>query len=509
MKHLDDVASPLGSKRVHTRSCNVSLDENAMNSSNEGQQRPLCDCGDPDCPGNVSYSWPFKLNAEYLGESVDSLYCYFSLRTTSWEWDGERTDLHDLISLLWAMLLRARDVASIQLIVEISGFGLDSEIYARILLPRQVGSIARLARRAYFEAMSAESHAARDMVLAIFGIPASGPGRAGDCGADYRSPPDWVAAARQRLRLPSTEGWEFNHRKAFDAKVFTCLKRGVTIAELGSLRITRLREQISCFRPMIADGVAGRAFRTSYLVNAVSHKLIKKAAVFLAMVEGTSSGQLIIPMDSHFVLVGQTALVALAAPCGAEVFENERIAIESRREVEAEVFLSDLDVIWENRLDDTRFESLVGELLTLERGVRRIRQVGATREADDGRDFLAEWSVPPIGEPVDGVSDGDVPLFECRDVIIQVKLRSRGVSRSDLPGLRDMLEHYRCSGLLVVAFPQVTTTLLDHLNELRRRGQFWVDWWGRAEIDQRLRRHPNIAARYTDLVQLRRPLRTT
>jgi hypothetical protein len=57
------------------------------------------------------------------------------------------------------MLLRARDVASVQLITEQNGFGLDSEIYARFLLPRQEGSIGRLERRAYFEAMSAESFA--------------------------------------------------------------------------------------------------------------------------------------------------------------------------------------------------------------------------------------------------------------------------------------------------------------------------------------------------------------
>jgi hypothetical protein len=70
------------------------------------------------------------------------------------------------------------------------------------------------------------------MIMAIFGVPASGPSHPDERSADYRSPPDWVANARRRLRLPSTQGWEFNHRKAFDARVFTCVKRGVTIAEL-------------------------------------------------------------------------------------------------------------------------------------------------------------------------------------------------------------------------------------------------------------------------------------
>lgn len=68
---------------------------------------------------------------------------------------------------------------------------------------------------------------------------------------------------------------------------------------------------------------------------------------------------------------------------------------EERREAEADVFIYDTPCIWADRIDDARLEALVCELLCRERGVHRVRQVAATRKADDARDLVVDWSVPP------------------------------------------------------------------------------------------------------------------
>lgn len=466
-------------------------------------EQDICECGDPLCPGNVSFPWPFKVNASYVGPNANDLSGYFSLRTTSWEWDGERTDLHDLLSILWALSLRARDVASVHLIAELNpATGIDSEIYARILLPRQEGTIANLVGRPYLKALSVEAYAANELITEMFGVPASGPSEIRDSGADYQNPPGWVAAARQRLRLPSSSGWEFNHRKALDTKVFTSLKRGITIAELGERPMMTLHDRLASFQPAVANVGDVCAIRSPHLLNAVGNKQISRANSFLRMMEGGTPDPTIIPLDSHVVFLGNQFLVSIAAECGAAAFEAARVATERRRLAEAEVFLTDAEVCWAEHIDPARFEGLIGELILREEGVHWIRQVGATSEPDGGRDFIADWTVPPVGLSTVGVVDGGVPLHVRRHIAVQVKLRTRGVSRSDLSGIRDTIEHYECSGMLVVAFPNVTTQLLDHLSQLRRRGIFWIDWWGRPEIDGRLRRYPELAARYRDLVSL-------
>lgn len=476
-----------------------------MSTSSLAAESPICACGDPQCPGRVTYTWPFKINAEAINGTLEGLMGFFSVRTSSSDWSGERTDLHDLLSLLLALLLRVRDIASSHLVAELNSFsGIQSEIYARLIALRQEGSLASLAGRAYFEELSGISRAAHEMVLDVFGVAAAGPADWRDGDADYRAPPPWVGAIRRRLRLPTVDGWEFNHRKAFDAKVFTSVSRGVSVAEIGEERMTRLRRWVKDFRPAYVEGPVRTSFRSKLLVNAIRNDRLKDARALLAHVE-PSSETTVVPLDSHFLLLGRTALVALASPCGAEAYENERIATELRREAEADVFLQDVDVIWAEKLNDGRFEELVGELLARERGVQRVRQVGATREADDGRDLVVEWALSPRGLFAEGVSKGGAPFLERREIVVQVKIRSKGVGRSHLPGLRDTIEHHRCSGLLVVAFPNITSTLTDHLTDLRRDQQYWVDWWGRVEIERRLRRHPEIAARFSDLVDLRRP----
>ena len=177
----------------------------------------------------------------------------------------------------------------------------------------------------------------------------------------------------------------------------------------------------------------------------------------------------------------------------------------SRREAEAAVFMTDARVIWSERIDPERFEALIGELLMREPGMHWVRQVGATREPDDRRDFLAEWSTPPVGLMTQGVADGMSSPNQRLRVIVQVKVRGRGVGRSDLTGIRDTIEHHDVSGMLVVGFPNLTVQLSDHLDRLRRGQRFWIDWWGRPEIDLRLRRNPELTKRYTDLVAFSRP----
>lgn len=220
------------------------------------------------------------------------------------------------------------------------------------------------------------------------------------------------------------------------------------------------------------------------------------------IVDGRPSDVLIIPTDSHLIALGQKSLVAVRTHAGRESFREAAEALSQRRESEAAFLHDGSRCEWAPRIDDARFEGLVEDLLTVERGVEWVRQVGATRESDDGRDLIAEWNIGADrgGEVLGG--NGDISLIRHRQVLVQIKIRTRGVGRSDVPNLRDTLDHYRCDGLLLVAFPRVTVPLMDHLAEMRRRGQWWVDWWCKAELETRLRRHPEVARRYSDVVSL-------
>ena len=88
-----------------------------------------CDCGDPDCRGyRLSdlglhpFAVPFQ-RSRYTEDSEASLEPDTSLphafvKTSSWQFDGERTDVNDLLAVLWGVYLRAAGIANIALLSE-------------------------------------------------------------------------------------------------------------------------------------------------------------------------------------------------------------------------------------------------------------------------------------------------------------------------------------------------------------------------------------------------------
>ena len=241
------------------------------------------------------------------------------------------------------------------------------------------------------------------------------------------------------------------------------------------------------------------------LTNSVDLSLVAKVQHLLGCIDQEKTKTpFLVPMASHLVGIGRRSLVSIGVECGRAIFNDERMRIEKKRKREADFFMTDVACFWNDDLSDERFEELIGELIKAERGVVRVRQIGNTREADDGRDYIAEWITPHLSSILDtDITISEEMLSHAVDIIVQVKIRKKGVNRNDATGLRDTIEHHDCSGMLFVAFPHVTTTLNDHLQKMRKQRKWWIDWWNKADIEDRLRRNIDIAKRYEDLVVLK------
>jgi hypothetical protein len=474
-----------------------------MNKSTFSELGQLCDCGDPNCPGRIPVHYPFGIAVQKISDDLNDAEVYLTVRTSSWEFDGERTDLHDLLSLFWAAALRTREVASARLVTVLNGFsGIDSEIYARLIVLDQLGSLQECnSLKGRAGALSAESLYMFNLLIAAFGKP-DGINLPIE-EVSWPSPePQWLTRVRKRLRLANDNDYEVRQRTYPKWSYFGSNKRGVSLAEIDSEAAMRLRGAFAQFQPLSVSGVDTILYRSARLSNAAHNNALRQLAWLIGQVDGDAQPPLILPVDSHVIGIGRRSVAAVRVWCGRDQFDAAYDQLAERRADEASLFNSDHVCQWSEAIDDGRFEQMIGELLTVERGVFWVRQVGATHEPDDGRDFLVEWLTPPDRSGNAWRERSDLNLSVTRQILVQVKLRRSGVGRSELPGLRDTLEHHRCDGLLVVAFPRITATLVDHLNELRRRGAWWIDWWGRTELEARLRRHPEIAARYPDIIRL-------
>lgn len=426
-----------------------------------------------------------------------------SVRTTSAEWDGDRSDVHDLIALCWAASLRVREIASAELYVIPHPAVYEPDlIYARpIVLPR-LSVVPKVSVSEIEEAMRFEAALAFHMMNEALALH-----RSYGClgGYSYDVEPPWLGRVCRAVGVRRGAGrYSLGHREQNGWTHFRAWSKDVSVAEIGEDAATALREGCREFAPERCSGPTREVFRTGRIVNAVPSAALKLAETLVAIVDADTEDEppLIVPLDSHVVAIGQRSISAVPAPCGADAFAHEQQLVEQRREVEAKFFLSDAQADWSESIDDGRLQLLVRELLSQEPGVAWVREVGSVYEPDGGRDLIADWYVgPDRSRRVQSASDDSVRTL--RRILVQVKTRRRSVGRDDARDLYDTLRQHNCTGLLLVAYPRVTTALFDKLNGMHGP-EMWVDWWESAELERRLREHPDTAVRFADLVVLKR-----
>lgn len=425
-----------------------------------------------------------------------------SVRTTSAEWEGDRSDLHDLISLGWAALLHVREVASVELYVILNpATGEPDRIYARPLLNPRLAIVPNEMASELFDAMRFEGALAFHMVNDAFRLGASyGTYDDNDC----KTEPPWLSRVCRLTGVRQKAGrYNLCCRPLNDWIHFRAWHRDISVAEIGEEAASTLWDNLGSFQPARCSGPAREAFRTGRIANAVPHQALHLATSLVKAVDGAPDDTvepLVIPVDSHVIAVGKRSLAAVPAPCGADAFAHEQQLVSARRDAEARTFLSDARAVWAEQIDEGRMQALARELLSQEPGVAWVREVGGVYEPDGGQDLIADWHVGPDRSRIlQAGQDGSARLL--RRILVQVKVRGRGVGRDDVRDLYDTLRQHECDGFLLIAFPRITVPLFDKLSKMHGR-VLWIDWWESAEIERRLRERADIAARFTDLVEL-------
>lgn len=438
------------------------------------------------------------------------------VRTNSYQLDGcgGRTDVHDVFSLLWACVMRASGAASPTLISEGGFAGIEEEIYARWLVFEQIGdfnddSTAKQRLLAY----ASHAYHVLDDVLSWADIKypnakwkdrngeadefverLNSAGEFKDFGdmAGRRECPDWMYAKSHRGR--------------------------VTVAIFPVECMFSLRLALSTYKPTSIESRSRISILASGLKNAIPKKILSIGLRYIRSIEegdqipwrGVNSSPcdqaiVVIPLESHCVFLGGQTLVAVEGECGLRQFEAERTKFLERRAKENAVFAADYTFQWPQKIDGAKFEDLVYALLEREPGVMWVRQASPTNERDCGRDFMACWVVP-VG---DGLMASDlspagagIPTpAKALNIVVQVKALNTSVGKSKVQDIRDTVERHEANGYFLIAFPQPANSLVEHLSTLAKRG-IWTNWWDRAQIETRLRKHIDLVARFADLVKI-------
>ena len=136
--------------------------------------------------------------------------------------------------------------------------------------------------------------------------------------------------------------------------------------------------------------------------------------------------------------------------------------------------------------------------MTKEPGLHWALPTGPSFDRDQGRDLVASWLTPPGLNQMLTQAGAEQPVV-ARKIVVQVKARGRSVGKSDVQDVRDMRDRHGANGMLLVADPIWSNDLFNYLETLARKG-VWIGLWGRAQIEEKLRRNPFVAGQFTDIV---------
>jgi hypothetical protein len=443
-------------------------------------------------------------------EAEQATTIFGSVRTSSAHWDGGggRTDIHDVWSALWAAALRANGVVSSRLLHE-EGFVGAPEIYERYLLFDQpFGSVLPKENAdPIIRRIKAHTSLIHHLVQDLTEMDQNE-----EPYWDHSAPPDWLPAVR-RVAGGGTDYEIWITRRNPNWRYYRNKTGSTSVVEFTGANAEMLPWLFLGYSATSVERKARYAVSAGSLFNSVPVQLVKKGVQLIRAVEGAAApawigmdgvspgnGIMVIPLETHCAVVGRRTLALLRGKCGYGEYLAAAEDWRRHSETEATVFNRLGRLAWAAKPNADRFEQLAKELLERETGVAWVRSAGGVTEGDQGRDLLANWLAPPGEGLCLSSEEGEQPVRR-RRIVIQVKVRKKAVGKADVSDVRDCVDWCGSEGYCLIAYPHITEPLVRYLESLAEHG-LWVNWWGRPEIEERLRRWPDLIASFGDLVRL-------
>lgn len=457
-----------------------------------------------------------SINFEFSVSRPNTALVYLYVRTTSWDLDGERSDANDFISTMLAAFLRVEAGVSASLwdVPHPAIPAAEVEIYARYVIADQPYGSEYTMDKQGLSSIELLLHAVRkfEFILhALLGWTERKVDQCSGCEADYgwEDLKDWARhlalLIEESLGVkdlvecenPASEAVQYNWRKNPNWKYYRNCHSGISLFEIaGSAILSLLKEEASW---KVLDGVGCQLYSSAHVFNVVPDEDRQSAIKILSQLEGSGKDTEIacVPLEHAVVFATNTHILFLRSNSGRKQFEIERERVRKRHEQEAKILFPVAKFQWKEKINDEEFELLILELLNREPGVVRARLVSASNDPDGGRDILCEWITPPL--PGSAVVDNVSP-YKIRNVVVQCKAYRKAVNKYDVRDIRDTVEHHGADGYFLAVSSHLTSPLTTHLDQMRRQGKVWVDWWTRSEIEERLQMNKGIASKFSGVV---------
>lgn len=435
--------------------------------------------------------------------------CTLSLRFVERTYDvhfhGDRTDVHVVMSLMFASFLRIHGTSCA--LFDVGHPAVEDELWGRHFIPVQSPLYNTPSWSAMEKACSkliALLVSFRTLFWDYAGCPCEACIAKLGLTNNYRDCDFSDADRLQPDLFPPPQHVNYGSRPQPAWHFYYDMDNEVTVIESESLASFLTDFSTLMTDQKVVNGVNGKLIihgsTNNYVDNQTSTELDQIFA-FLLRQDNFQLSTPVLVMENMMVAVATPFVVALGRFGGIGEFKAERELVRLRHNMESEILFPVSLYEWEENPDPDQFEKLMKALLEREPNVKRVRRAGPVDQGDKGRDQIIEWE---IAHP--SLAIGESPPTRVIRCVGQSKISKTTVGKSKVQDIRDTVEVHDAQGYFLAVSSQISVPLTEALEKLKSKG-IWTDWWNRDDIEARLAKNLDLLPQFPNVVKAKEQVR--
>ena len=428
-----------------------------------------------------------------LGSQQEVSY-YFLERT--YNYHGDRTDVHVIMSLMFAAFLRMNDHAISCALYDIPHPAIADEIWGRYIVPQQMNNYANAAQAMLFLLPLLDRW--QNMLWGVLGCPCPECSKHDDIvepGIQHEVDSSFFDIMTSINSSSTSTNTSSRVRPTWN--YFYDMSREITVIRSKPL-VKYIQSLETAFKSNknTIQGINGTLVLDVEIRNFISYKVILEFNRIIEVISPKESLKLdrLIFMDNMVMVAVGDFLVALGSLGGQAEFKKEREAVRLRHNEESKLLFPISAFIWQEDICPDQFEQLIKSLLEREQGVLSVRRAGPLNQGDKGRDLIIEWEIVNKNAKAN-----ETPIASIK-VVGQCKASAKTVGKSKVVDIRDTVETHCADGFFLAVSGQISTALTEKLEQLKRNG-IWTQWWNRDDIELRLYKHQDLIPLYPKVLK--------
>ncbi len=433
---------------------------------------------------------------------------YFLERTNDVLYNGDRTDVHVILSLMFSSFLRTFDTKISSSLFDIAHPVVDDEVWGRYIIPHQAPLLQGISTWSKLSDIV-------NKIITTLAFWREAFWRFAGCPCQECLKQNGIEDNYRNFELPS----EMNHSENKLLRTTPRLNNGGRLRpnwsyfydiknEITVIKSEDISTYFECMQKFdnsemkTVEGINGKLFLQKELKNFITDKQIKELKKALtALGKDYSKEHQILPLENMFLYVSKPYVIALGRLCGINEFKTERELLRVRHNDESELLFPVALFEWEENVSYTQFEGLIKALLEREPNVKSVRLASPTNQGDEGRDLVIEWMISN-----EMTISGNTPPISLLKVVGQCKSSGKSVGKSKVLDIRDTLETHNSQGYFLAVSSQLTAPMTQKLEELKSKG-IWTEWWNRDDIEIRLSKNIDLLPKFPKVVKAKHKIK--